>query len=571
MLSSLQRFFQAPIYDDDPEKNQDSLTTHRVGVALIGLYILSTPMILLLESPAREFVLAISGAGITIWLVTIQLVKRDQRFLAKIIILALNTLVLFSVLFFTGGFTQSTVFTFLFLLALANLLFPRRGSVVYGSILLVLVLALYVLDLAGIVPESSLIQSTRTNILVFLFTLVSITIVMAFASDNFQKYLEIIQSNEKELQEQNIELDQLGGLLESKVTERTAELDKRANQLEAILSVARATASLQNLDDLLPAITRLVSQRFAYYHVGIFIVEEGDEFIGLKAANSDGGRKMLNREYKLNMDENSIVGFTISRGEPRIALDVGADSVFFDNPDLPETRSELALPLHIGDRVIGALDVQSTVPNAFTVADIALLSTLADQIAIAIENARLFSETREALKKTEESFAQYVRQEWSEFARQAKTNGYRFDGTRILPLDGRDNHQMIKELPKTGVLSLEKDSHELSIPIRFRGQIIGMFEVKSKSGARKWTTDEVALLEAAAERTALALENSRLVESSQRRASRERTIGDISTKIGAVSDIDVIMQIAVEELGRKISGTAEVTFELDPKTEARQN
>jgi GAF domain-containing protein len=283
----------------------------------------------------------------------------------------------------------------------------------------------------------------------------------------------------------------------------------------------------------------------------------------LSAANSEGGRRMLERQHQLKLDANSIVGYSTSRGEPRIALDVGTDAVFFNNPDLPDTRSEMALPLRIGNNVIGALDVQSLYANAFSEDDIATLSTLADQIAIAIENARLFSESREALKESEDTFSRYVKREWNSFTAQAKSTGYLFDGNRTIPLDAKDRRKKIKSLPQTGRLTLEKDARELAIPIRLRGQVIGYLDVKPRNDNRKWTQDDIVLLEAAAERAALALENARLVETAQRRASREQTIGEISTRIGAVSNLDAIMQAAVEELGRKIGGATEVTFELE--------
>jgi GAF domain-containing protein/HAMP domain-containing protein len=351
--------------------------------------------------------------------------------------------------------------------------------------------------------------------------------------------------------------------LETQVAERTESLEKRAGRLQAVASVARRIASIQDLDELLSEITQLVSEQFGFYHAGIFLLDENREFAALRATNSQGGQRMLARQHILRLDNNSIVGFATSRGEPRIALDVGMDSVFFDNPDLPETRSEMALPLRVGERVIGALDVQSTQPNAFTDEDITTLATLADQVAIAIENARLFSEARQALSESEETFARFIKQEWTGFAKQAKSSGYIFDGKRTSPMDKKDKLEIGRSLPQTGRLSLDKDASQLFVPIRLRGQTIGFIDVKPKNENRKWTQDDLTLLEAAAERAALALENARLVDSAQRRASREQTIGEITSKIGAVSDMESIMQAAVEELGRRIGTAAEVTFELD--------
>jgi GAF domain-containing protein/HAMP domain-containing protein len=355
--------------------------------------------------------------------------------------------------------------------------------------------------------------------------------------------------------------------LEQRVQERTNALEKRAAQLQTVSDVARTLTSVQDINTLLPDITRLVSDRFGFYHVGIFLLDDANEFAVFRASNSEGGARMLDRQHKLKLDSNSIVGFATSHNEPRIALDVGADSVYFNNPDLPNTRSEIALPLRISGRVIGALDVQSIQPNAFTKEDVATLTILADQVAIAIENARLFSESSAALAETEKTFERYIKQEWGTFAGQAKSTGYLFDGIRTLQIKPKGQQEKVKALAQTGRLSLEKASSEITIPIRLRGQIVGFLEVNSKKGSRQWTRDEITLLESAAERAALALENARLVETAQRRASRERAIGEISSRIGAVTDVDAIMQMAVEELGRKISGAMEITIELGQEDE----
>jgi GAF domain-containing protein len=223
----------------------------------------------------------------------------------------------------------------------------------------------------------------------------------------------------------------------------------------------------------------------------------------------------------------------------------------------------MAIPLRVAGEVIGALDVQSTATNAFAQEDIDVLTTLADQIAIAIENARLFGEARKALGESQAMFEKYTQQEWSNFARQVRPNGFLFDGKQVLPLDNNSRHEPInKAVIQTGSLSLEKASAAIAIPIKLRGQTIGLLDVRSKKGQRHWKTEEIAMLEAAAERAALALENARLVESAQRRAARERAIGDISSRIGAVGSLESILQTAVEELGRKIGGATEVTLEI---------
>jgi GAF domain-containing protein len=329
--------------------------------------------------------------------------------------------------------------------------------------------------------------------------------------------------------------------------------------------MARNIASIKDLDSLLSNTTRLVSEQFGFYHTGIFLLDEASEYAVLKAANSEGGRQMLARGHRLHLDQHSIVGYVALRGDPRIALDVGADSVYFNNPDLPNTRSEMALPLRASGHVIGVLDVQSRETNAFVEEDISVLSTLADQVAVAIENTRLYDENQKALAESRSTFEKYVRQEWSSFAQQARHTGFIYDGKQVMPLDIKIKSASIPAAVQTHKPSAEEPASRLSLPIKLRGQIIGVLDVKSKAGEREWTQGEISLLEAAAERAGLALENARLVENAQRRASRERSIGEISTRLGAVSDIDSILQTAVEELGRKLSGSTEVMLELDPE------
>ena len=200
----------------------------------------------------------------------------------------------------------------------------------------------------------------------------------------------------------NEELYKLNLSLEDRIADSTAELvttnrrnERRARQFEAIAQVARVIATVQELDALLPRITQVISQQFGFYHVGIFMWDENREFAILMAANSEGGQRMLKRGHKLGIGQTGIVGFVAATGTSRIALDVGADAVFFDNPDLPSTRSELALPLRVGTEIIGVLDVQSTEQNVFQDEDTDVLSTLADQVAIAIQNGRSYETTQE--------------------------------------------------------------------------------------------------------------------------------------------------------------------------------
>ena len=239
-------------------------------------------------------------------------------------------------------------------------------------------------------------------------------------------------------------------------------------------------------------------------------------------------------------------------GQPRIALDVGADSVYFDNPDLPDTRSEIALPLRLGPEFIGALDIQSTEANAFSTEDMSVFTTLADQIAIAIQNARLLNQAQTALSEVEQAYAEQTGRAWKSFSKSQSISGYYFDGVEPKPLSNGTN------------LKSEIGS-EITLPVNLRGQTIGTLKLKSSSENRNWTSEEITLAEAALERAALALENTRLLEDAQNRAAKERIISESTTRISAALDVENILQNTAEELERVLR-SSEVVIQLESGT-----
>src|SRR5918995_356579 len=237
--------------------------------------------------------------------------------------------------------------------------------------------------------------------------------LILIGATTFRSFIE--RKRLAELNQANQELESLTSNLEQRVNERTAEIEsvnkqtqRRASQLKAVTELSEAIAQLQDLNEIFPATTKLISERFGFYHVGIFLIDRDHEYAVLQAANSEGGQQMLARNHRLKLGVG-VVGFCAQTGQPRIALDVGADAVFFNNPDLPNTRSEVALPMNSRGSTIGVLDVQSTEAGAFSVEDLQVLTALANQVAIALENARLLTETRTALLQVQDIYDEYTR------------------------------------------------------------------------------------------------------------------------------------------------------------------
>ncbi len=344
--------------------------------------------------------------------------------------------------------------------------------------------------------------------------------------------------------------------LENRVTERTNDLTRsteelqqrsveleqfnqqvliRASQLQALAEVSRAIASINQLEVLLPTVTRVISEHFGFYHAGIFLVDENNEYAVFSAANSPGGQNMLARGHKLKIGQG-IVGNVVSSGAPRIALETGADSVFLKNPDLPNTRSEMALPLRVGEQIIGALDVQSTEPQAFSDEDVEVLSILADQVSIAIQNARLFEETRRAATENQLLLQQYAREQWSSLIKSRKKIGYRYTGKV---------EELKEKIDVPGPVTAK-------VPISIRGQVIGTVAIRS-ANQQGFSQDELDIIRAATERAAIAAENARLFEQTTERAERERKVSEITSKIRSTNDPNEMIQIALNELKQTLN------------------
>jgi GAF domain-containing protein len=333
----------------------------------------------------------------------------------------------------------------------------------------------------------------------------------------------------------NLTADNLDGLitdLEKRVADRTEGLTKRTEQLRTAAYIARQTADIQDLYSILETVVNLITDRFGFYHAGIFLMNESANEVVLQAASSEGGKRMLLRGHSLVVGSQGIVGYVASQKRTRIALDVGVDAVFFNNPDLPMTRSEVALPLLIRNRVLGVLDIQSDQPQAFHEEDLDVLQTLADQVAVAIDNARLLGEAQAALMQLETVSAIRTREAW------AQRLEYQSRGYTYTPLGLRAETS-----------SSEETKNRITTSITLRGQKIGSLSL-AKSENEEWNKLDQNLITEVAYQIGLAVDNLRLLEDAQQRARQEQIIGELSTRFSQSLDIDTLLQTAARELGQ---------------------
>ena len=323
-------------------------------------------------------------------------------------------------------------------------------------------------------------------------------------------------------------LETLQNSLEQQVIERT-------KQLAATNEVGRVAASSLDPEQLLAKVIPLIPEQFGYYFAAMYLVDPSGKWAELKEATGEAGRVLKQNHHRLEIAGKNMVGTAIRELSPRIAQIASEEKQRFENPLLPYTRSEMALPLMVGDRVLGALNVQSTRESDFGPEVIETMQNMAGQVAIALENARLFQEAQQIIKEMRAVQQQYLLEGWQGLSEENEKLEYRIGDEE------------------------DANSRKLEVPISLRDQVLGQIMLESQA---EWTPDQQSLVDAVATQAAIALENARLVSESRHIALRERMAAEINSKVWSSATIDGVLQTVVKELGRRLDASS-VTIELN--------
>jgi GAF domain-containing protein len=518
--------------------------------------ILALPAILVTISYTQNMLLNGLYVGAYVILLLVAFVKLPFWLKATVLLVLTYALGL-SNLFETGIWGDARLF-FLALIALSVLLFSLRVAILTGLVSLATITVVGWLTLSGQItlissdvnPGSTVLWVAGGAVLLLLAAILASGIRTVQA-----EFISAIDETENYLSRQGEE----NANLEERVRERTQALDRRSEQLEAAALVTRAAAELRDMNQLLNVVVQQITTRFNFYHTGIFLADASGSQLTLVAASSKGGQNLLARGYKLEIGREGIVEIAAYQKRPRIAQDVGADAIYFNNPDLPGTHSQVALPLLAQNRLIGVLDIQSQEHNAFSSDDIYTLQTMTDQIAMAIENIRLIEQSQSALANLESLNAGNTSKAWKERLGE-QTKGFVYTPLGVNPLvPGQKSDQ-------------RSDSNESSfkIPLSLRGKNIGSLALKRKSTDSGWAETEKEMAERIANQVVLAIENARLLEESQRRAAREQTVNELSSRFSRSLDVDTLLQNAVREL-HGLPQVSEVSVFINPADETKKS
>jgi GAF domain-containing protein len=361
--------------------------------------------------------------------------------------------------------------------------------------------------------------------------------------------------------------------LEERDRARKKDLERSMFELDIISAVSREIGIIRDVNTLLNVTASMIREAFNYYHTAIYLFDEIGETAILQAASGMAAQHMIEQKYRLKIALRSEVGSALREGRAYYTRDIKKDLTLERFPLLSEAMSETIIPLRVLNKAIGFLDLQSNQLVEFDERNIKILSLLADQLSSAIENADLLQRVEGTVKELNKTYREDTRKIWGKTVAERANSSYEYDGQLIRPIPNNLPPELRLQIESGKSIVIkqiegkqEGDNNTLLVPIMISENLIGVIGLEQNNQKHTWSNEEIAVVEAAANRAALTLENARLLEESQRRALKERTISDASARIGTALNIENILDITAKELER-IIGSSEVILQID--TESR--
>ncbi len=412
---------------------------------------------------------------------------------------------------------------------------------------------------AGLVSSATLPQATvLADVFVLGFGLAVLVVLIWLSNREMARALSMERGISDQLQVQSRELEEL-------VSQRTRVLERRALQLQTTTDIAKLTTELPEPEMLMSQAIELIRARFGFYHASIFIMDETGNWADLVASTGEAGRKMIARHHRLALGSASIIGWVSANRLPRVALDVEQDPFHFKNPLLPETQSELAVPMLVGQRLLGALDVQSTEPHAFAEDDVRTLEAIASEVAIAIDSARTQRAMQEQLDRIERSDRIETQAAWGRIARSRSVPIIHLNPKgEIGPLTD-EVFPVIEDAIIQDSTVVSPNGRDIAIPIQVRGETIATLAARRSKPSEPWNDEEIALMEAVASQSAQALEGARQRSEERRRVTELEVINRISQAVSQMLPQDSLFRIVRRQLIQAIGETDLKICLFDPQ------
>ncbi|MCS7177763.1 MAG: GAF domain-containing protein [Anaerolineae bacterium] len=529
MFQWLRRWLAPPIFEDEAKTRSAGLL-YTILLLLFTFTVLTVPYMAMTAS-SRDIAIADLVIGILVGLMTwggIVLTRRGYVQAAGVLLsLFLLALITGMLVYFRGIRDPSSTMYFV-VIAVAALLLGARTALLFGLLSILCALGVYYAEVRGWVVYPMALSVDWFDWFLLSISLAMGALLLWYAVRSIEQGFASATRHARELERVNRELIASQNMLQA----QARDLARRARYLEATAIVTKEATSALNVEMLLSRVAALISECFGFYHTGIFLIDEAGEYAILRAASSEGGQRMLAQGYRLAVGREGVIPDVVRTGQPRIALNVGENATVGDNPDLPLTRSELALPLRVGERVIGVLDVHSAEPEAFSKEDVAVLQTLADQVALAIQNARLLEETQDRLREVAALTREYAVREWERLVSTRPGWGYVYDGVEAMPSE---------------VAPVDRSGAALTLPLQIPGgEPIGRLLVALPD--RPPDPEEIALARTVVEQATQALESARLFQETRRTLSEMEVLYRASQAISTAGNPDEVLHAFVDHI-----------------------
>lgn len=546
------RLISPPDYPDE-----DGLRSERGRVAamlhaILSILIIATVLgyLAAINNPRPISVAAALTFALAIEIAAYVCLKLQRERLAGLILVIGFYIIFFGIALLTEGIANSGAFAFVLVVVIAGLTLGGRTGLIFAALGGLANLTIVALKTSQLAPPAMISFRPLSFLVIFAVILLAAAAMIQLSNRGLSEAIQRATENERIQIKANQELQTVRSMLEELVKIRTEELENRSRYLQTAIDVSRAATSLLESDHLMHEVVNLIQSQFDLYYVGLFLLDPGREWAVLRAGTGSAGKAMIERGHRIRFG-SGMVGWSIANAQSRIAAEIGRDAVRLATPELPDTRSEAAFPLRARGEVIGAMTVQSVKPEAFGEAEISTFQALADQVAIALENARLFSESQQALLEARQVSQLMVEEAWQAYLKQTDNLIFRYDHGQITSLGetASGGSRPAHRRRWTGSLSKEQ---VLTLPIEVRGQEIGKIRFVKDLSEGEWTQDEHSLLATVIDQLGVALDSARLYEETRRRAERERLTGEIITKMRATNDPQTIVQTAILELRKAL-------------------
>jgi GAF domain-containing protein len=557
MLDWLRGILTSPVFEDE-DKTRSARLLNLILWTLLVLAIMAGVVTIAtsLSQPGQLLSGVLLSGLFALPTVAGQFLMRSGRVrLASLLLVGLLYLGFTYVVAAYGGVTAPIASVYVLLITIASLLLGRRMAIVSIALVILTGIGLvYAESVAGWIEQQTFSSTFAwiTHSLVIIF----VSVLFYLANDAIRRALDQAHRYSEELGEQQ---DRLAEIVE----ERTRDLQRRNRYLGMIASIARDMSLTTDISELVSRATLLIGERFDFYHVGVYLIDTSGDWAALQASSSQAGRMMVSRGHRVRVGPGSVVGSVAGGTGARTVSDVEQDDLFVYNPDLPETRSEMTLPLRVRGEVVGVLDLQSRDMRAFREEDVILFQVLADQVALALSNAQSFRQMQESLEAERRAYGRVTGESWKSLVRAQSRLAFLRDRRGVMPAGDVWRPEMAEAVSKGRIAVRDDDRTVLAVPIMARDQVIGVIDARKPDEAGEWTESEVSLLEALRDQLGEAVENARLYQDVQNRETRERVVGELATRMRQTLDVESVLRTAVQQV-RHALDLSEVVVRLRP-------